>query len=400
MLSVDETTRFINLFSKFAKVPKRELTTFLENNDMSNLLKRPQSLTLDPKLLEKIAEINELRQLMHVGLQTTKAAITSPSSIYNNLIKFADFTDKEYFLATFLNTKNHIIKTEVMGIGTMNAALIDVKSLGKKAILCDAANAIISHNHPSGDPTPSNEDIQITKKIYAALKMVDVVLLDHIILGEGKYQSLKEKGIFESMPKVSFSLAENRDNIYMADEKPAGNTTKQQGGENQSISFYVAECMEFTNHGEYHANLNLDQAVKLFEAIPDKRLNAGKGIGFTLHNHNETRAGFETTSFGLYSNGRIDMELINMIPEFKNNPLVQQAIWDVAKYFPDGNGIKDKDNLKEVGQAGKGLNKTTINDTIKDRLAAHKEKNTERSAEPKQIKASNRVKINELDNQR
>lgn len=216
MLNTDERIKFINLFSKFTKVPKKELHIFLETNDISNLLKRPQSLTLDHKQLEKISEINELRQLMLVGLQTTKEVINSPNSIYNNLIKYADVTDKEYFIATFLNTKNHIIKTEVMNIGTQNASLINVKDLNKKAILCDAANIIVAHNHPSGDPKPSKDDIEITKRIYSALKMIDVELLDHIILGEGTFLSFKEKGLFSNMPTITSLLAENKDNIYSA----------------------------------------------------------------------------------------------------------------------------------------------------------------------------------------
>lgn len=117
-----------------------------------------------------------------------------------------------------------------------------------------------------------------------------------------------------------------------------------------SISFYAAECMEFTNYGEYHDHLSLDEAVKIYEAIPSKRLNAGKGIGFILHNANETRPGFEDSSFDLYSSGKIDEDIINLIPEFKNNQLVQQAIKDIAKYFPNAKTQKkanDSNSVKE-----------------------------------------------------
>lgn len=346
MLNPEEKIRFINLFSKFTKVPKREVAMFLENNDMSNLLKRPQTMTLDHKQLEKIAEINELRQLMYVGLQEVKGVITGPESVYNNLIKYADLTDKEYFLAMFLNTKNHIIKTEVMSVGTINASLIDIKGIGKKAIMCDAANVIISHNHPSGDPKPSNDDLLITKRIYSALKIVDIELLDHIILGEGQYLSMKEKGCFDNMPSVSSLIADGSNTPYLLQKNDEKSLRLNENiDEKQSITFYVAECMEFTNYGEYHENLSLDQAIKLFEAIPDERLNAGKGIGFTLHNHEETRLGFKTTSLGLYMNGKIDLELLNMMPEFKSNPVVQQAVWDIAKHFSGDKVLDDEKGL-------------------------------------------------------
>lgn len=208
LLDKNEKARFVELFSKFTKVPKRDLTKFLETNDFSNLLKRPQSFTTDPNQIKKIVEINELRQHMNIGLQTSKEKITSPGSIYNHLIKFADYTDKEYFLATFLDTQNQIIKTDIINIGLHNASLVNVKDVSKRAILCDSANVIVSHNHPSGNTTPSNQDIQITKKIYGALKFIDVNLLDHIILGENNYLSLKEEGFMDDMKSIESLLSE------------------------------------------------------------------------------------------------------------------------------------------------------------------------------------------------
>lgn len=97
---------------------------------------------------------------------------------------------KEYFIAVFLDSKNKMIKDEVVSIGTLNSSLIHPREIFKSAIKESANSLILVHNHPSGDPTPSIEDENVTSKLIEAGKLVDIKVLDHIVVGRDGYRSL------------------------------------------------------------------------------------------------------------------------------------------------------------------------------------------------------------------
>ena len=100
---------------------------------------------------------------------------------------------EEYMYMLCLNTKNRIIGVFEISHGTVNSSVVGVREIFQKALLVNAVNIILMHNHPSGDPKPSNEDIAVTKRIVNAGDLIGVQLLDHIIIGD-QYVSLKEKG--------------------------------------------------------------------------------------------------------------------------------------------------------------------------------------------------------------
>jgi len=104
------------------------------------------------------------------------------------------YQKKEFFVALFLNTKNHITGKEILSIGTLNASLVHPREVFRAAIRHSSASIICLHNHPSGDPTPSTEDITITKRLVEAGNLIGIDVLDHIIIGDGRYISLKEQG--------------------------------------------------------------------------------------------------------------------------------------------------------------------------------------------------------------
>ncbi|MGL4453611.1 MAG: RadC family protein [Sarcina sp.] len=94
-----------------------------------------------------------------------------------------------------LNTKNNIISTKEVFKGSLNSSIVHPREIFKEAIHLSAASIILCHNHPSGDPTPSIEDINITKRIKSCGEIIGIELLDHVILGKNNFISLKEKGI-------------------------------------------------------------------------------------------------------------------------------------------------------------------------------------------------------------
>lgn len=101
---------------------------------------------------------------------------------------------QEHFVVLFLDTKNQVIHQQTIFIGSLNASIVHPREVFREAVRRSAASIICAHNHPSGDPTPSQEDIQVTRRLVEAGKMMGIELLDHIIIGDRKFVSLKEKG--------------------------------------------------------------------------------------------------------------------------------------------------------------------------------------------------------------
>jgi len=104
--------------------------------------------------------------------------------------------DREHFRAVFLNTKNQMLKTVTISIGSLNASIVHPREILKPAISVSAATIILVHNHPTGDPTPSREDIEFTRRFAKCGELIGIELLDHVIIGADRYQSLKEGGYF------------------------------------------------------------------------------------------------------------------------------------------------------------------------------------------------------------
>ena len=130
------------------------------------------------------------------GRYDVRKKIQSPNDIFNiaqNVIQANEYAEENLWLIT-LDTKNNITGIFTVSTGSLNSSIVHPREVFKRAVLQNASSIIICHNHPSGDPAPSQEDINITKRIYDAGKILGIELLDHIIIGDNKYTSLKEKG--------------------------------------------------------------------------------------------------------------------------------------------------------------------------------------------------------------
>ena len=123
--------------------------------------------------------------------------ISCPKDIYEVLTKVCRIqcNAEEVFILITLNTKNIVTGYFEVHRGTINSSLVHPREVFKRALLNNASNIMVAHNHPSGDPNPSKEDIQITERLKEAGNLLGINLLDHIIVGEDKYISLKEKGV-------------------------------------------------------------------------------------------------------------------------------------------------------------------------------------------------------------
>lgn len=119
--------------------------------------------------------------------------ILSPQEVFNELKDLRNHK-KEHFVIFYLDSRNQEIKREIISVGTLNASLVHPREVFKPAIDCLTTAIIAAHNHPSGNPEPSEEDIEITKRLQQAGKILGIELLDHIIIATNGYTSLKERG--------------------------------------------------------------------------------------------------------------------------------------------------------------------------------------------------------------
>nr|WP_275695628.1 DNA repair protein RadC [Fredinandcohnia sp. SECRCQ15] len=120
--------------------------------------------------------------------------IRSPEDGARYVMEDMRFLSQEHFVCLYLNTKNQVIHRQTIFIGSLNASIVHPREVYKEAFRRSAASIIAIHNHPSGDPAPSREDIEVTKRLVECGKIIGIELLDHLIIGEHKFVSLKEKG--------------------------------------------------------------------------------------------------------------------------------------------------------------------------------------------------------------
>ncbi|MEG0259949.1 MAG: DNA repair protein RadC, partial [Lysinibacillus sp.] len=122
--------------------------------------------------------------------------IRSPQDAATYLMPDMTSLTQEHFVVLFLNVKNQIIHRQTIFIGSLNASIVHPREIFREAVKRSAASIICAHNHPSGIPTPSPEDIEVTKRIQEAGYIMGIDLIDHVIIGDHQFISLKEKGYF------------------------------------------------------------------------------------------------------------------------------------------------------------------------------------------------------------
>jgi DNA repair protein RadC len=116
-------------------------------------------------------------------------------SVYDAFRAHFEPVDREQFLAVILDGRNQILGFNLVAVGTLTSALVHPREVFKPAILANAAAIILVHNHPSGDPTPSDEDRVLTRRLKEAGEVIGIRILDHIVIGDDRFRSLSEEGL-------------------------------------------------------------------------------------------------------------------------------------------------------------------------------------------------------------
>jgi DNA repair protein RadC len=122
--------------------------------------------------------------------------IRSPRDVYDLLGPSLRDEGREHFIALLLDTKNGVLRQKTVSVGDLSSAVVHPREVFLEAVRHSAASMIVAHNHPSGDPTPSSEDIAVTRRLQEAGELLGIAILDHIIIGDGRFISLKEQGLF------------------------------------------------------------------------------------------------------------------------------------------------------------------------------------------------------------
>ena len=160
---------------------------------------------LSLKELKSIKGIGEAKAItlmaaLELGKRRRAAEVNLPTEVrdskasFERFLPYIDDMKQEHFLVLYLNQSNHPLKVECISNGGTTHVIADPKIIFKKALSLDATCIVLGHNHPSGNPRPSDDDRQLTKKLVSAGKLLDIAVIDHIVIGNERYYSFRDHG--------------------------------------------------------------------------------------------------------------------------------------------------------------------------------------------------------------
>jgi len=124
-----------------------------------------------------------------------RATLATPAEVYAAFGPLMEDLKHEVFRVALLDAQNGLLRDRIVSEGTLSASLVHPREVFKPAIVESAAAVILLHNHPSGDPTPSREDVRLTRQLVECARLLDLRLHDHVVIGRGRYVSLAERGL-------------------------------------------------------------------------------------------------------------------------------------------------------------------------------------------------------------
>jgi DNA repair protein RadC len=179
------------------RVAQRLLATFggLTGLAKANTAELTAEKGLGPAKAAQLKAALEIGRRLLLESPDERPQIRAPADAANLVMSQMSLLDQEHLCTMLLDTKNRVLATPTIYVGSLNTSLIRVGELFREAIRANCASLIVLHNHPSGDPTPSPEDVAVTRQIVEAGKLLDVEVLDHLVIGRQRFVSLKERGL-------------------------------------------------------------------------------------------------------------------------------------------------------------------------------------------------------------
>ncbi len=177
-----------NLLSKFGN---------LENIAAASVIELAEVKGIGPAKAAQIKAAFELsKRLENSFNDRPKERVKSPQDVIKSVRNKLKGKKKEHFLVLSLDTRNHLITTQTVSIGSLDSSIVHPREVFKEAISSSAASVIFIHNHPSGDPTPSEDDIKLTRRLVEAGDLIGIEVLDHIIVCDKDHISMKASNLF------------------------------------------------------------------------------------------------------------------------------------------------------------------------------------------------------------
>ena len=180
------------LLSILLGISERDLRLF----NLSDILQAPRSIYgIGSKKQLKIYALKEITQRLLNANARKPNRISTPQDIANILMPKFRYEVKEHFIIIVLDTKNQVVAMPTISVGTLNTSLVHPREVFNEALKYPTSSIILAHNHPSGDSSPSTEDINITNRLVKCGKILDIEVLDHIIIGDNTFTSMKMQGL-------------------------------------------------------------------------------------------------------------------------------------------------------------------------------------------------------------
>ena len=148
-----------------------------------------------PAKAARLVAAFELTRRLRARTPGARTILSGPAEVYAAFGPLMEDLKREVFRIALLDTQNTLLRDRIVSEGTLSATLVHPREVFKPAILEAAASVILLHNHPSGDPTPSREDIRLTRQLVECARLLDLRIHDHVIIGHGRFVSLAERGI-------------------------------------------------------------------------------------------------------------------------------------------------------------------------------------------------------------
>jgi len=181
--AVDVAREVLAVYGSLAEVAGREATELAKVTGVG------------PAKAARLVAAFELTRRLRARTPGTRLVLSGPAEVYAAFGPLMEDLQREVFRIALLDAQNGLLRDRVISQGTLSASLVHPREVFKPAILESAASVILLHNHPSGDPTPSREDIRLTRQLVECARLLDLRIHDHLVIGRGRFVSLAERGI-------------------------------------------------------------------------------------------------------------------------------------------------------------------------------------------------------------
>ncbi len=234
---------FFKSLNTLTGIPIKKIQEYAKENNPFNILEHPMVVEPNTKQLERIGKLNEFLasyNILKMQEEDNKIKFRSPSDAGQYFLSLlGGMKDKERFMVAFLDNGNNIIETKTVSEGSIDQAVVYPRDILKMAIVNDCNAMILSHNHPGGSTNPSTEDKNLTQKIVDIFHPLNIKVLDHIIVGAGRYSSMAEE---RYLPEVGVNKACYDPIVF--DEKAEAKEIDLNYDRNEYIEMEDEEMME------------------------------------------------------------------------------------------------------------------------------------------------------------